>query len=45
MGLGEQVVSLAFSAVLFGAALAMGLAFGLGGREWAQRKLQQLDRP
>lgn len=30
--------------ILVGAAVAGGIAFGLGGREWASRQLEKLDR-
>lgn len=39
MGLGQQIVVLAFGLTLGGAALAAALAFGLGGREAAARVL------
>ena len=41
MGVGEGIVMAAFIAVMAGGALALGLAFGLGGRDLAQRKLDQ----
>jgi hypothetical protein len=34
---------MAFGALVIGGAVAGALAFGLGGREWAKRKLEQLD--
>ena len=43
MGIGEEIVQLAFGALVIGAAVAGALAFGIGGREWAGRKLEQLD--
>jgi hypothetical protein len=43
MGVGEEIVQIAFSALVIGGAVAAALAFGLGGREWASRKLQQVD--
>lgn len=36
LGVGEEVVKVAVSAVLGGAALALGIAFGLGGKEKAK---------
>ncbi len=43
MGVGEEIVQTAFSALVIGGAVAAALAFGLGGREWAGRKLEQVD--
>ena len=44
MGVGEEIVQTAFTALVIGGAVAAALAFGLGGREWAGRKLEQMDR-
>ena len=44
MGVGEEIVQTAFSALVIGLAVAGSLAFGLGGREWAAKKLEQLDK-
>ncbi|MEZ5689995.1 MAG: mechanosensitive ion channel [Caenibius sp.] len=44
MGVGEEIVEIAFAALVIGTAVAGALAFGLGGREWAARKLDQIDR-
>ncbi len=43
MGVGEEIVQIAFTALVVGGAVAAALAFGLGGRDWASRKLQQVD--
>lgn len=43
MGVGDDIVRLAFGALVIGGAVAAALAFGLGGREWAKRKLEQAD--
>lgn len=43
MGVGEDIVRMAFGALVIGGAVAGALAFGLGGRDWAKRKLDQLD--
>lgn len=43
MGVGEEIVQIAFGALVIGGAVAAALAFGLGGRDWAGRKLQQID--
>jgi hypothetical protein len=40
MGLADQIVMMAFGLILGSAAVATALAFGLGGREWAARKLE-----
>jgi len=44
MGVGEEIVQVAFSAVVVGLAVAGSLAFGLGGRDWAAKKLEQIDK-
>lgn len=44
MGVGEEIVQLAFGALVVGGAVAGALAFGLGGRTWASRKLDQVDQ-
>ena len=43
MGVGEEIVQLAFGALVIGGGVALALAFGLGGREWAGRKLEEID--
>ena len=43
-GVGEIITETAFTAIVVGIAVAGALAFGLGGREWAARKLEQWDR-
>jgi len=43
-GVGDIITETAFSALVIGAAVAGALAFGLGGREWAARKLDEWDR-
>jgi len=43
-GVGDIITETAFSALVIGAAVAGALAFGLGGREWAGRKLEEWDR-
>ena len=45
MGVGERIVQMAFGALVIVGAVAGALAFGLGGRDWAKRKLDQIDRP
>lgn len=44
MGVGEEIVEIAFAALVVGTAVAGALAFGLGGRQWAARKLEEFDR-
>lgn len=44
MGVGEDIVRLAFGALVIGGAVAGALAFGLGGRDWASRQLERLDK-
>ena len=41
MGLANSIITLAFGVPLIGVALAIGLAFGLGGRETAAKQLDQ----
>ena len=41
MGLANSIINLAFGIPLIGVALAIGLAFGLGGRETAAKQLDQ----
>jgi hypothetical protein len=41
MGLADSIIALAFGAPLLGVALAIGLAFGLGGRDAAGRQIGQ----
>ena len=43
-GVGDIITETAFSAIVVGMAVAGALAFGLGGREWAARKLEEWDR-
>lgn len=43
MGVGDDIVRLAFGALVIGGAVAGALAFGLGGREWASRQLNKVD--
>jgi hypothetical protein len=42
MGVGEEIVEMAFAALAVGAALAGALAFGLGGRDVAGKVLEDL---
>ena len=42
-GIGEDIIRIFFGALVIGAAVAGALAFGLGGRQWAGRKLEELD--
>jgi hypothetical protein len=41
MGLADSIITLAFGVPLVGVALAIGLAFGLGGKEVAGKQLEQ----
>lgn len=43
MGVGDDIVRLAFAALVIGGAVAGALAFGLGGRNWAARQLEKAD--
>ena len=44
MGIADDIINLAFGAVVVGGALATAIAFGLGGREAAARTLEQMQR-
>ena len=44
MGVGEEIVQTAFAALVIGIAVAGSLAFGLGGRDWAAKKLEEIDK-
>ena len=41
MGLADQIVMLAFGLILGSAAVATAIAFGLGGRDYAARMLEE----
>ena len=41
MGLADQIVMMAFGLILGSAAVATAIAFGLGGRDWAARQLEE----
>lgn len=43
MGVGQRIVEMAFGALVIGGAVAAALAFGLGGRTWAGRKLEEWE--
>ena len=43
MQVGDEIVRIFFSALMIGGAAAAALAFGLGGRDWAGRKLEDWD--
>jgi hypothetical protein len=43
-GVGNMITETAFSAIVIGMAVAGALAFGLGGREWAGRKLEEWNK-
>jgi len=43
MGVGDDIVRLAFGALVVGGAVAGALAFGLGGRDWASRQLSKWE--
>ena len=44
MGIGGMIPTNILTIIVAGLAVAGALAFGLGGREWAGRKLEQMDR-
>src|SRR5699024_3369816 len=44
LGIATSIVSSAFILILGGLALAFGLAFGLGGKEFARKNLEKFDQ-
>ncbi len=44
MGVGDEIVRVAFGALAVGGAVAGALAFGLGGRDWAARQLDKIGK-
>ncbi len=44
MDVGAMIPETAFTAIVIGASVAGALAFGLGGREWAAKKLAEWDK-
>ena len=44
MGIADSIIELAFGALVVGGAAAAALAFGLGGRDAAARRLEQMER-
>lgn len=44
MGIADSIIEMAFGALVIGAAVAGALAFGLGGREAAARKLAEMEK-
>ena len=43
-GVGDMITETAFSAIVVGMSVAGALAFGLGGREWAAKKLEDWEK-
>jgi len=43
-GVGDMITETAFSAIVIGMSVAGALAFGLGGRGWAAKKLDEWDK-
>lgn len=43
LGVASSIVNSAFILILGGLALAFGLAFGLGGKDFAKKRLDKLD--
>jgi hypothetical protein len=44
MGIADSIIELAFGALVVGGAAAAALAFGLGGRDAAARRLERMER-
>ncbi len=44
MNIGEEIVTIGFGALVIGLSVAGALAFGMGGREWAAKKLEDFDK-
>lgn len=45
LGIGEEIVATAFKYILGAGAVASAIAFGVGGRDWAGKKLNELFPP
>ncbi len=45
LGIGQDIVDFAFMAILGSAAVAAAIAFGIGGRDWASKKLHEMFPP
>jgi len=43
MGIADSIIELAFGALVVGGAAAAALAFGLGGRDAAARRLERME--
>ena len=43
IGIATNLINILFMAVVGAVALALGLAFGLGGREWAAKTIAEWD--
>ena len=44
MNIGDEIVTIGFGAMVVSLAVAGSLAFGLGGRDWAAKKLADMDK-
>jgi hypothetical protein len=44
LGIAKSIVNAAFILILGGLALAFGIAFGLGGKEFASKYLEKFDK-
>ena len=44
MNIGDDIVTIGFGALMACLAVAGSLAFGLGGRDWAAKKLEEMDK-
>jgi len=44
LGIASDIVTMAFTLILGGLALAFGLAFGLGGKDFAKKYLEKFDK-
>jgi len=44
LGIAPQLIQMVVTAVFAGGALAIGLAFGLGGRDFAQRAIEKATK-
>ena len=42
-GIGGMIPGTALTILIAGVSVAFALAFGLGGRQWAARKLEEMD--
>ena len=43
LGIASRIVTMLFGAIVIAGAAAFAIAFGVGGRNWAAKKLEEMD--